>query len=362
MNSSLIFPRRVSYMWKTATYSSLPTDTLSKWVSSCKSLNEHQYDFHLYDDDYLKNFVAKHYQEYFPLFRYLSGVYMADMARVLIAYHYGGIYMDLDFYCYKKFICLEGYVEKKLQERYSVSYRPKDILVVSNEPSVHAWLFKNKSRVIIQDFFMATPKHPFFKYILDDRMQKFYNNGNTTVKGPFSYHIHKDIDAYRALHDHSNSNHNRSLQSMRRRRTKRQRKISTTSEDIHPILSSSSVETKKTVPPPVILELSEDILHPLIDSTNHKLYDRCPSPSIFSPNFYWNSVKAVFVSSDIGHATSKKISCEIVQRREFLRPSVDTVLVHMWTHVYLGWNFVRKAYNSNIYALVASTLPQQDHC
>ena len=53
-----------------------------------------------YDADLLQ-FVKSNYPEYLQLFNSLKGVYMADMARVLVIYHYGGIYMDLDFYCYR---------------------------------------------------------------------------------------------------------------------------------------------------------------------------------------------------------------------------------------------------------------------
>ena len=53
-----------------------------------------------YDKDLLE-FVKTNYPEYLALYQSLKGVYMADMARVLVVYHYGGIYMDLDFYCHR---------------------------------------------------------------------------------------------------------------------------------------------------------------------------------------------------------------------------------------------------------------------
>lgn len=53
-----------------------------------------------YDKDLLE-FVKTNYPKYLALYQSLKGVYMADMARVLVIYHYGGIYMDLDFYCHR---------------------------------------------------------------------------------------------------------------------------------------------------------------------------------------------------------------------------------------------------------------------
>jgi inositol phosphorylceramide mannosyltransferase catalytic subunit len=55
----------------------------------------------MYYDADLYEFVKRSYPEYLTLYESLKGVYMADMARVLVIYHYGGIYMDLDFYCYR---------------------------------------------------------------------------------------------------------------------------------------------------------------------------------------------------------------------------------------------------------------------
>ena len=85
---------------------------------------------------------------------------MADMARVLVMYHYGGIYMDLDFYCHRPFTCLiesllpiELMGEEKGGESASSSSRSsgsssssvsKDVLVVSLEPAVHANIFRDK--------------------------------------------------------------------------------------------------------------------------------------------------------------------------------------------------------------------------
>lgn len=123
-------------------------------------------------------------------------------------------------------------------------------------------LYFYKSRVIIQDFFMATPKHPFFKFILEDRLARFRREGNTSVKGPFSYHIHKDVDAFR-----------KSLRSK--------------TKDAN--LLVKSVDSNH----PAIFELSEDVLHPLVDSSNHKLYDRCPATLLERVSWLFPSVQVL---------------------------------------------------------------------
>jgi mannosyltransferase OCH1-like enzyme len=85
---------------------------------------------------------------------------MADMARVLITYHYGGTYMDLDFYCHKPLRCVIQQAEQQMLtalERHNVqgeemsrTHLPKSVLIVSREPVAHAVVFRNKTRVVIQ--------------------------------------------------------------------------------------------------------------------------------------------------------------------------------------------------------------------
>ena len=85
---------------------------------------------------------------------------MSDMARVLVMYHYGGIYMDLDFYCHRPFTCLiesllptefmgdenvrSSSSSSSSRGRSSSSSVSKDVLVVSLEPAVHANIYRDK--------------------------------------------------------------------------------------------------------------------------------------------------------------------------------------------------------------------------
>ena len=197
------FPSIVHQMWKDDV-STAPPETL-RWRDGCMKLND-EIDFRMYDDEYLKWFVEKYYPVYAPLFRSLWGIYMADMARVVMVYHYGGIYMDLDFYCVKKFKCLEAKVVELSKTTLPSGYADKlgdydspgkanHLLAVPREPDAHAMLFREKERVVIQDFYLVTPKHPFLKWFLDDKLASFYyetdlknnHNGPPTTKGPFSY-------------------------------------------------------------------------------------------------------------------------------------------------------------------------------
>ena len=292
---SSIFPRIVHQMWKD---SSIPSE-LKRWKDGCQALSS-EYEFRMYHDDGIKAFVSEHYPQYQALFNTLHGVYMADMARILLTYHYGGLYIDLDFYCHRPLHCLE------LSLPNDILLSPKkNILVVSLEPVVHANLFRNKTRIVIQDFMMATPKHPFFKWFLDDRnavYQQQNSTASTYTKGPFSYAIENDIDKYKMITNTYKSK------------------------------SNSSV---------VIYEFKEEVLHSLVDATNSRLKTSCSNPDT---------------------AGRYPKSCEFVNEDLFFRPSDNTVAVHMWSHVHLGWHFLRFAYLANVYNQVERALPPTFRC
>ncbi len=69
-NDLLQFPSIVHHTWKTG--SAPPAETV-RWRDGCKRLNP-DFQFKMYDDDDLYKFTEKHYPEYFPLFKALSGV------------------------------------------------------------------------------------------------------------------------------------------------------------------------------------------------------------------------------------------------------------------------------------------------
>ena len=263
------FPKLIHVMWKKE---KMPPETVA-WQAGCKALN-HDMTVASYNDEDLLAFTSTHYPDYLQLFLRLKGVHMADMARVLITYHFGGLYMDLDFYCVRPFKCLLQMLPKEVS--------PADnILIVSLETRMHSLIFKGKERVVIQDFFYATPKHPFFKYLLDDRMAHFVKD-TAFNKGPFGYHIEDDIDNFIKLEEEERN-------------------------------KSTSGKKKN-----VIFELRDDVLHALGDATHSKLYKKCSASS----------------SGEEALPLISQPACGHVQRGEFFQPTRNTIAVHMWFHTY----------------------------
>jgi len=379
------FPKIIHNMWKSASLPP-PTETL-RWKKGCKAVNP-DHEFKMYYDADLLDFVKKSYPQYLALFQSLKGVYMADMARVLVMYHYGGIYTDLDFYCHRPFTCI---VDSLLPQTQLIR-KENDILIVSLEPKIHANIFRDKDRVVIQDFYMATVRHPFFKWFLEDRLRKFEGDPSHPTKGPFSYSIEKEIDEYKASLTTKGVNElntinsdlskidqgsavrlsksNSSKQSLnvkhsvpaggvsvRRKEGNNQNKDKEVNRTTSRLLIESSTPSIPNVG--YIHELREDMLHSLVDSTNSRLDVVCSG----------NGDKD---GKPKGHGDKKPSahgiplwavkSCEKVKKREYFSPSEYTVAVHMWTHTFLGWSFVRGLYNSRVYSQVERKLPPTMRC
>jgi len=70
-----------------------------------KNFPRNEYN-HVYwnDDDDLSNFVKDYYPMYFCFFENLpSKIMKIDLAKYFILHQYGGIYVDMDIFCYKNF-------------------------------------------------------------------------------------------------------------------------------------------------------------------------------------------------------------------------------------------------------------------
>jgi hypothetical protein len=198
---------------------------------------------------------------------------------------------------------------------------------------------------------MATPKHPFLLWLLEDRLQQFeaHTKNPTNVhfgKGPFSYAIEKDIDRYREYQRQTLQQEQQSSQQMK----------SNTAEAPTGTHSSSAstIRTETTwADAYVIVELPEDVLHPLIDATMARWFEYCrnfPKVKLTLPQLRSTDVQPSADAVDAPLALSgseqqqatgitdavRAAVCDDVMAGKYFKPSERTVMVHMWTHVYLG--------------------------
>ena len=147
-----------------------------------------------------------------------------------------------------------------------------------------------------------------------------------------------------------------------------------------------------------VIELSEFVLHPLIDASNSKLYSFCHTvdylttksnhnnnnhdehsknsenlhlrltkenldklPKLEKDKIHLEKNIQNFLKSDSG--VDVHYLCQQISKSDFFIPDrIDTIAVHMWSHVYLGWNFIRSYLNFRTYRSVENILPPTLSC
>ena len=134
------------------------------WKLCQPSVLKHFKDFEykLWDDDSLDNFVKEKYPEFYNEYKKFPGhIFQLDCVRYLLLHYYGGIYIDMDIYCYENFY---------------------------NELKGEVNLVESIGDELVQNSLMASiPNHPFWIDCFDltffrTKTIKLKPNYNTTLK------------------------------------------------------------------------------------------------------------------------------------------------------------------------------------
>ncbi|XP_064630918.1 uncharacterized protein LOC135489475 [Lineus longissimus] len=137
-------------------------------IKSCLSLNQNWTYMFWTDDDGLR-LVRDHYPKYLSLIkRYEHYSYhrllRADALRYIILYHYGGIYLDMDFDCLKPFDKLLDF----------------GTCVLAPEVHVQSFMIYKIPSLISNAIMIARPRHPFFRHVIYN-LAKFLTPGQRVV-------------------------------------------------------------------------------------------------------------------------------------------------------------------------------------
>jgi inositol phosphorylceramide mannosyltransferase catalytic subunit len=142
-------PKIIHQTWKT---NSIPSKCKA-WSSSWKKFHP-DYEYKLWTDKDNRELIKKHYPKFLTIYdNYSKGVYRADIARYIIIYHYGGLYVDLDFECLKN-------MDKLLEDNKCF---------FAYEPSEH---FINGKPKICNALFASTKYNPIFIKFLREAFQR----------------------------------------------------------------------------------------------------------------------------------------------------------------------------------------------
>ena len=139
----------------------------------------------LWNDEDLDSFVSNNFPEFYPIYRkYPRQIQRVDMARYMILFKHGGIYVDMDFECFRDFYNTLNHSKVNLAESpYKHNENLHNSLMASPERHPFWLSVINKARSVcdIQDVLTSTGPRLLDMAYEDDSSSvhilpyKFYN-------------------------------------------------------------------------------------------------------------------------------------------------------------------------------------------
>ncbi|XP_013420829.1 mannosyl phosphorylinositol ceramide synthase CSH1-like [Lingula anatina] len=158
-------PMIIHQTWKTR---QLPP-RFRKWSRSWRRCFP-EWELWLWTDESSKRFIYKRYPWFLEKYRsYDQEIKRADAARYFILYHFGGLYVDLDYECLRPFDHL------------------LDIPLVFDSMRVgNKWAYANGTFPYVQNSFMASTKgHPFWMEVIQEMTTRSGDQWPQGATGPY---------------------------------------------------------------------------------------------------------------------------------------------------------------------------------
>jgi len=162
-NSLLKIPKIIHQTWKNKNVPMEYYPWMNSWIQ-----NHLDWEYKFWTDLENREFVKDFYPEHLHVYdSYKKNIQRVDFVRVLYLYHFGGLYVDLDFECYRSNIPL-------LLDRS---------LVFASEPLEHAKSQK-RNRMLCNAWMASIPKHPFWLAVLYEMHQRASSDKVLFSTGP----------------------------------------------------------------------------------------------------------------------------------------------------------------------------------
>lgn len=110
------------------------------------------WEYRLWTDEDNRNLIKENYGEFLYLYdSFWRNIQRADAIRYFILYKFGGLYVDLDFECFKNF--------EPVLNNHS--------FIIGCEPTDHAKGLYNLNRLLCNALIASVPKHPFLLMLIN---------------------------------------------------------------------------------------------------------------------------------------------------------------------------------------------------
>ena len=156
-------PKIIHQTWKTH---EIP-HKFQKFVDSWKEYHP-DWKYMLWTDEDNLAFMQLYYPWFMPIYQsYTKNIQRVDAIRYFLLHHFGGLYVDLDFECRRRF--------DPLFERHT--------FIVGQEPTTHARIVYKRESIICNALIASVPEHPIWQNVFHElqaqRMEKnvLYSTG-----------------------------------------------------------------------------------------------------------------------------------------------------------------------------------------
>lgn len=147
-----MIPRIIHQTWKDKNLPPIIYKLVSENISFLK---QNGYELMFWTDEMILKLISEEYPNFYNIYKLArTGVQKGDIARIILVYHYGGIYIDLDVLILKDFAELLDMNSNKLYITY--------------EPSGQTNALYNSDKYICNAFFAANKKNNMLKVILNN--------------------------------------------------------------------------------------------------------------------------------------------------------------------------------------------------
>lgn len=157
-----MIPKIIHQTWKS---SALPPIIKSIYDENIKNLKNKGYEFKLWTDKEIIDLINDKYPNFYNIYAQArTGVQRGDISRILLIYHYGGIYIDLDVLVMRDFTELLDFN----CDKFYISYEP-----IGQTKALY-----NDDKYICNAFFAANKNNVFVKRLLDAIPININHRGN----------------------------------------------------------------------------------------------------------------------------------------------------------------------------------------
>ena len=148
-----MIPKIIHQTWKDKNLPPIIYKLVSENISFLKSKG---YEYMFWTDDMILKLITEEYPNFYNIYKLArTGVQKGDIARIILVYHYGGIYIDLDVIVLRDF-------EELLDMRNS------NKLYITYEPSGQTNALYNNDKYLCNAFFAANKNNSMLKIILNN--------------------------------------------------------------------------------------------------------------------------------------------------------------------------------------------------